>query len=72
MRKSFKLNDLECANCAAKMEQAIKGIEGVRSATISFMTSKLVLDADENCFETILDKAQRICTKIEPDCIIVQ
>lgn len=71
MRKSFKLQDLDCANCAAKMENGIKDIDGVNSATISFMTQKLVLDADEARFEAILDEAARICKKIEPDCVLL-
>lgn len=54
MRKAFKLQDLDCANCAAKMENAIKNIEGVKSASISFMTQKLVLEADDDRFEAVL------------------
>ena len=72
MRKAFKLQDLDCANCAAKMENAIKNIEGVKSASISFMTQKLVLEADDDRFEAVLDEAQRACSKIEPDCVILR
>ena len=72
MRKSFKLQDLDCANCAAKMEKDIGKIDGVNSASISFMTQKLVLDADEERFEAILDEAQRACSKYEPDCVILR
>ena len=72
MRKAFKLQDLDCANCAAKMENAIKNIEGVKSASISFMTQKLVLEADDDRFEAVLDEAQRACKKFEPDCDILR
>ena len=72
MRKAFKLQDLDCANCAAKMENAIKNIEGVKSASISFMTQKLVLEADDDRFEAVLDDAQRACKKFEPDCVILR
>ncbi|CBL03456.1 MAG: cation transporter [Gordonibacter pamelaeae] len=72
MRKAFKLQDLDCANCAAKMENAIKGIDGVKSATVSFMTQKLVIEADDDCFDAVLDEAQRACSKIEPDCVILR
>ena len=72
MRKAFKLQDLDCANCAAKMENAIKNIEGVKSASISFMTQKLVLEADDDRFEAVLDEAQRACKKFEPDCVILR
>lgn len=72
MRKAFKLQDLDCANCAAKMENAIKNIEGVKSASISFMAQKLVLEADDDHFEAVLDEAQRACKKFEPDCVILR
>lgn len=71
MRRTFKLQDLDCANCAAKMERKIQELEGVTSATVSFMTQKLTIDADDSCFEQVLDKAQSICSEIEPDCIIL-
>ena len=72
MRKAFKLQDLDCANCAAKMENAIKNLEGVKSASISFMTQKLVLEADDDRFEAVLDEAQHACKKFEPDCVILR
>ncbi len=72
MRKAFKLQDLDCANCAAKMENGIKNIDGVKSATVSFMTQKLVLEADDDRFDEIVEEAARICKKIEPDCVIVR
>ena len=72
MRKSFKMEDLECAHCAAKMEADISKLEGVNSASISFMTAKLVLDAQDDLFDQILDQAQAICRKYEPDCTILR
>ena len=72
MKKRFKLENLDCANCAAKMEAAIKKLPGVHDATVSFMTQKLTLDADDDRFEEILDEAARICKKVEPDCTIVR
>lgn len=71
MRKSFKLRDLDCANCAAKMEDAIRKLDGVNSATVSFMTQKLTLDADDTRFDEILQQAARVCKKVEPDCTII-
>lgn len=72
MKKAFKLQDLDCANCAAKMEAAIQKIDGVESATVSFMTSKLTVKADDERFDSIMDEIQRVCKKIEPDCVIVR
>ena len=71
MKKHFKLRDLDCANCAAKMEDAIKKLDGVNSATVSFMTQKLTLDADDARFDEILQQAVTICKKVEPDCTIL-
>ena len=70
MKKRFKLIDLDCANCAAKMEAAIKALPGVNDATVSFMTQRLTLDADDARFDEILRQAACICKKIEPDCMI--
>lgn len=72
MRKVFKLQDLECANCAAKMEDAIKKIDGVNTASMSFMTQKLVIDADPEKLDAILGEAEKICHKIEPDMVILR
>lgn len=70
MKKRFKLRDLDCANCAAKMEAAIKRIDGVSDATVSFMSQKLTLDADDERFDEILDEVVRVCKRVEPDCVI--
>ncbi|MBR2522556.1 MAG: cation transporter [Coriobacteriales bacterium] len=72
MRKSFKMQDLDCANCAAKMEREISGIEGVNSVSINFMSQKLVIDADPERFDEIMELAQKACTKFEPDCLILR
>ena len=71
MKKHFKLRDLDCANCAAKMEEAIKRLDGVNDAAVSFMTQKLTLDADDARFDEILQQAVKICKKVEPDCTIL-
>ena len=72
MKKKFKLVDLDCANCAAKMEGAIKKIDGVNDATVRFLTQKLTLDAEDARFEAVLDEVVRVCKKVEPDCQIVR
>ena len=70
MKKRFTLTGLDCANCAAKMERAIQNLPGVHEASISFMTQKLVLDADDERFDAILQEAVKVCKKVEPDCVI--
>lgn len=71
MKKKFKLQDLDCANCAAKMEDAIKKIDGVTDASVSFMTQKLMIEADDDRFDEIVKKAADVCKKVEPDCKIL-
>lgn len=71
MKKRFDLIDLDCANCAAKMEDAIKRIDGVRDANVSFMAQKLTLDADDARFDDILQEVKKRCRRVEPDCTIV-
>ena len=71
MKKTFKMIDLDCANCAAKMETAIKKIDGVQDATVSFMTQKLTIQADDARFDAIIQEAVKACKKVEPDCEIV-
>lgn len=72
MKKVYKLEDLDCANCAAKMERAVAKIEGVESVSISFMGQRMVIDADEARFDEIMDKVVKACRKVEPDCRIIR
>lgn len=72
MKKKFKLQDLDCANCAAKMEEAIKKIDGVNDATVSFMTQKLTIDAVDDRFDAIMDEVEKVCAKVEPDTRILR
>ena len=71
MKKKFKLEDLDCANCAAKMEDAIKKIPGVNDASVSFMMQKMTIDADDARFDEIVKEAVAICAKVEPDCKVI-
>lgn len=71
MKKVFKLEDLDCANCAAKMERAIAKIGGVTSATVSFMSQKLNIEADDARFDDIMKEVVKTCKKVEPDCRII-
>ena len=70
MKKRYNLTDLDCANCAVKMENAIRKIDGVHDAAVSFMTQKLTIEADDARFDEILKEVVAICKKVEPDCVI--
>ena len=65
------IDGMHCANCAAKMENAISNIDGVKSATVSFMTQKLTIEAEEDRLDEIMRQAVKVCRKVEPDCEIV-
>lgn len=71
MKKKFRMEDLDCANCAAKMETLIRKIPGVRDASMNFMTQKLTLDADDERFDAILAEAQKCCDRVDKGCRIV-
>lgn len=71
MKKVFKLEDLDCANCAAKMERAIAKIDGVALATVSFMSQKLTIEADDAKFDDVMKEVIKTCKKVEPDCRII-
>lgn len=71
MKKVFELEDLDCANCAAKMSEAVNNIDGVSFAEFNFITQKLTIEADDDRFDDIMKKAVKLCKKIEPDCTIL-
>ena len=71
MKKIFKLEELDCAHCAAKMQASIAKIDGVKSVSINFLMQKMTLEADDAIFDEIVKKAQKAIKKIEPDCKIV-
>lgn len=72
MKKVFKLEDLDCANCAAKMEDAISKMDAVNSARVNFMTQKLTIDIEDDKFEATMDAVQKAIAKVEPDCRIIR
>ena len=71
MKKKFRLENLDCANCAAKMEDAIKKIDGVTDASVSFMTQKMMIEADDAVFDKAVDEAVKVIAKVVPDCKVV-
>ena len=71
MKKTFNMVDVDCAHCAAKMEDGIKKIPGVNSATVNFLAQKLIIDADDARFDEIMKEALKVCHKVDPDCDIV-
>lgn len=67
MKKSFRLVGLCCANCAAKIENDVAKIPGVQKATVSIMTTRMTIEADEESMPAIVEKATEIVKKYEPD-----
>ncbi len=71
MKKTFKLEDLDCANCAAKMECAINKLDDVKHASVSFLTQKLTVETDGEVSDDLMKKIAKVCRKVEPDCRII-
>ena len=67
MKKRYKF-EVDCANCAAKVEAAVKKIDGVNDVTVNFMAQKMVLDADDARYDEILKEVVAVAKKVEPDC----
>ncbi len=70
MKKTIKLIDLDCANCGAKIENAVKKVDGVTNVTVSFMGQKMILEAPDELFDSVLKEAKALIKKIEPDVTI--
>lgn len=71
MKKVFKLKDLDCANCAAKMENNIKKIPGVTNASVNFMMQKMTIESDVEDFAALMKEVVKVISKVEPDCEVI-
>lgn len=67
MTKTIKVSNLDCANCAAKVERALNKINGVNSASVNFFMQKITLDCDDSRVDDVLRDVFRVCKKVEPD-----
>ncbi len=72
MKKTFQLEELDCANCAAKMEAGIAKIKGVTAATVSFFAQKLVLEGDDARWEEIVNEAEKVIKRVDSHCRLVR
>ncbi len=68
MKKTYLLDEIDCPNCAAKLENAIKKVEGVENATVNFFAQKLIVEAEDSQFDTVMEKVFQVIKKMEPDC----
>ena len=72
MKKSFKLDEIDCANCARELQDELSKLDGVRSVSVNFMTQKLTLEADDSEFDDVLDRVVDFTADAEPDCEIIR
>lgn len=72
MKKSFKLDEIDCANCARELQDGLAKLDGVKSVSVNFMTQKLTLEADDEEFDTVLDRVVDFTADAEPDCEIIR
>ena len=70
MKKSFVVEDLCCAHCAAEMEEAVKKVDGVISANVNFILQKITVEAADDEFDAVMKKVVKVCKKVEPDATI--
>ncbi len=71
MRKTFELEELDCANCAMKLENSFKKIDGVKDANVSFIMQKVTIEADDEVFDKVMKDVIKVCKEVEPDCTIL-
>lgn len=69
MKKTYKI-EVDCANCAAKMERSVQKVEGVTAASVNFFTQKMTVETDRDSLDNIMQEVIRLCKKVEPDCEI--
>ena len=72
MRKSFKLDEIDCANCARKLQDELATLDGVDTVSVNFLTQKLTLTAADERFDEVLDRVVALVARVEPDCKIVR
>ncbi|MDD5952429.1 MAG: heavy metal-associated domain-containing protein [Oscillospiraceae bacterium] len=72
MTKTFTLEHLDCANCAAKMERKIAKLKGVREVAVTFMTKKMTIDTDDAAMDAVIAQAEKIIHKLEPQVVLVE
>ncbi len=71
MRKSYKLDEIDCANCARKLQEDIAKLDGVQSCSVNFMTQKLTLEAPDDIYDEVFDRVLKLTARREPDCEII-
>ena len=67
MKKIIKLEGLCCANCAAKIEEGVKKLEGVNSASLSFMTQRLIMEVEDGREDELVEAERAVAAKVEPE-----
>lgn len=71
MKKTFKMVDVDCANCARKMQEAISKLDGVTACTVSFLTQKLTVEGDDARFDEIMKQAVKCVKRVDPDADVI-
>lgn len=72
MIKTYKLEELDCAHCASKIEDAVAGLPGVVKSTVTLLTQKLVVEVQEDKAASITKDIKKIVKKYEPDVEVVE
>lgn len=71
MKKVFELRELDCANCARKMEEAVAKLTGVEEVKVNFLSQKMTIAIADGEFDSVMKQVVKVCKRVEPDCEIV-
>lgn len=71
MKKTYRLDEIDCAACAAKLERSIGKISGVDHVSINFLTQKMILEADDGIYDQVFEQVKKLIAKKEPDCKVL-
>ena len=71
MKKTLQLSELDCASCAARLETAIRGVEGVKAASINFVMQRLILEADDAAIDDVLTRVRQVVARTERGCAVL-
>ncbi len=71
MEKTYRIEGLDCANCARKMEEALNALDGIASAKVNFLLQKVILQYDADDEKEVIKQVKKTCRKIEPDCELI-
>lgn len=72
MKKTYILEDLDCAHCAQKIQDSVAKLDGVKKCTVTFLTQKMVIEAAEDQADSLTKEIKKIVKSYEPDVTVIE